>query len=121
MNCGHGPSCSKGGYGNLLVSSPFMVSEVSRSRKKARVSGEAARGGGKENFPRPSHSRLFRVLLSRDFSGLSEMENLLAGYGYRYPLDNFLSSGYVIRWIVIFPVDSAIHGSKTTGARKTRI
>ena len=39
------PSCSKGGYGSLLASSPFMVSEVSRSRKKARL----------RNFPRPSH------------------------------------------------------------------
>ena len=57
MNCGPGPSCSKGGYGSLLASSPFMVSEVSRSRKNARVSGEAARGGGKENFPHPAHSR----------------------------------------------------------------
>ena len=58
MNCGLGPSCSKGGYGSLLGSSPYMVSEVSRSRKNARVSGEAARGRGKENFPWPAHSRL---------------------------------------------------------------
>ena len=58
MNCGPGPSCSKGGYGSLLASSPFMVSEVIRSRKNARVSGEAARGRGTENFPHPSHSRL---------------------------------------------------------------
>ena len=59
MNYGPGPSCAKGDHGSLLASSPFMVSEVNRSRKNARVSGEAARGGGKENFPRPSHSRLF--------------------------------------------------------------
>ena len=49
------------------------------------------------------------------------MESMLTGYGYRYPLDKFLSSGYVIRLIVIFPVDSAIQSSKTTGAREKRI
>ena len=41
--------------------------------------------------------------------------------GYRYPLDKFLFSRYVIRWIVIFPVDSAIQGLKTTGAREKRM
>jgi len=58
MNCGPGPSCSKGDNSSLLGSSPFMVNEVRRSRKNARVSGDAARGGGKENFPHLSHSRL---------------------------------------------------------------
>lgn len=60
MNCGLGPSCSKGGYGSLLGSSPYMVSEVSRSRKNARVSGEAARGALASPF----------AWLSRDFSRL---------------------------------------------------
>ena len=114
MNCGMGPSCSKGGYGSLLGSSPFMVSEVSRSRKNARGAEE------RRTFPGPRSRVSFRVLLSRDFSGLPQMESMLTGYGYRYPLDNSLSSGYVIRWIVIFPVHSAIQGS-TTGAGEKRI
>lgn len=38
--------------------------------------------------------------------------------GYRYPLDKFLSSGNVIRWIVIFPVDSAIRVQKQPGPQR---
>ena len=39
--------------------------------------------------------------------------------GYRYPLDKFLSSGNVIRWIVIFPVDSAIRVQKQPGPERS--
>ena len=46
------------------------------------------------------------------------MESMLAGYGYRYPLDNFLSSGYVIRWIVIFSVDSVSRVKKQPGPER---
>ena len=39
--------------------------------------------------------------------------------GYRYPLDKFLSSGNVIRWIVIFPVDTAIRVQKQPGPERS--
>ena len=42
----------------------------------------------RKTFPTPRTRVAFRVLPSRDVSGLPQMESMLAGYGYRYPLDN---------------------------------
>ena len=58
----------------LRASTPFMASE-------------ARREGRSPFFPAPPTRVSFRVLLSRDFSWLPQMESLLAGY---LNFDNFL-------------------------------
>ena len=54
-------------------------------RERARVNGEAARGGGKGELSFVSPPRLPRGRLSSDFSRLSQVESLLVGYARLTP------------------------------------